>query len=64
VSEMLLVEMGRSGADTVREMAEQGRAEGKTVEVNSWALRDDRLALPMDVRRKIVASVTGGEAAG
>jgi hypothetical protein len=63
VSEMLLFEAGRSGADTAREFAEQSRAEGKAVDINPWALRDDRLEIPMDVRRKIVASAVGGEGA-
>jgi hypothetical protein len=63
VSEMLLIEAGRSGADIVREISEQSRAEGKAIDINPWALRDDRLELPMDVRRKIVASSIGPKAA-
>ena len=59
VSEMLLIEVGRSGADTIREVAELDRAEGKEVEINPWALRDDRLDLSMDVRRRIVARAIG-----
>jgi hypothetical protein len=59
---MLLWQVARSGADTLLEIAEKDRAEGKEVEINPWALRDDRLDIPMDVRRKIVAGVTGREA--
>jgi hypothetical protein len=62
VTQMLLVEAGRSGADAIWELSEQDRAEGKTVEINPWALRDDRLELPMHVRRKILASAVGPEA--
>jgi hypothetical protein len=63
VAEMLLFENARSGADTLREMIEQSRTEGKEVDVNPWALRDDRLDIPIDVRRKIVASAVGREVA-
>ena len=50
-----LVEAGRSGADTVREVAALNPTEAKTVEINPWALRDDRLELPVDVRRRILS---------
>jgi hypothetical protein len=62
VVEVLLSEPGRSSVDLVLEIAERHRAEGNAVEINPWALRDDRLDLPLDVRRSIVASAVGGEA--
>lgn len=61
IAEMLLYEPGRSGADTVRELAAQMGAEGQPVDINPWALRDDRLELSLEVRRKIVASAIGSE---
>jgi len=64
VTEMLLWEAARSGVETVLEIAKRSRAEGKEVDINPWALRDDRPELPIDIRRKIVASAIGREAAG
>lgn len=56
ISEWLLAEPGRSGAELVAEMAERERREGKNVEINPNALRDDRVELSPEVRRRILAS--------
>jgi hypothetical protein len=56
LSEILLHDVAASGPETLLQMAEHDRAQGKTVEINPWALRDDRLEIPGDVRRKIVAT--------
>ena len=61
VTEMLLVKSNGTSVDLVLQMAEQSRIEGKNVEINPWALRDDRLNLPIDVRREIVARAIGRE---
>lgn len=63
VAKMLLVDFGRSGAETIIEFAKQHRAEGEPIDINPWALRDDRLELPMDIRHKIVASAIITESA-
>lgn len=57
--EILLHQGGRSGADTVRELADRFRAEGKSVETSPWALRDDRLEIPPEVRLRIVEQALG-----
>jgi hypothetical protein len=54
--QMLLREPTTSPAHTVKEMAERERAEGKDVQVNPWALRDDRLELPMERRIAILTN--------
>lgn len=64
ISEMLLREYGRSGADSVREVAELlSQDEGKEVDINPSALRDDRLELPIEVRGAIVTRSLGSNSA-
>ena len=57
LAEMLLCDFASNGPRTVMEMANHDCHPGATVEINPLALRDDRLEIPMNVRRKIVESV-------
>jgi hypothetical protein len=50
----LLWEPTTSPVDTVRMLTERDREEGKDVQVNPWALRDDRLELPRAERIAIL----------
>jgi hypothetical protein len=52
--ESLLREPTASMVDTVRRIAEGDREQGKNVEINPWALRDDRLELPRTERITIL----------
>jgi hypothetical protein len=52
---MLLHETARSGADIVRDTIAALRAEGKNVEVNPWALHDNTVEVPLNIRRMILA---------
>ena len=45
--------------ESVVGVAETVRATGEKIEINPWALRDDRLSVPADVRRKMVAAFVG-----
>jgi hypothetical protein len=54
LSQMLLREETKSPADTVRMLVEEERAKGKAVQVNAWALRDDRLELSRETRTAIL----------
>jgi len=56
---MLLHESTGSMAESVADLVDQHRREGKSVEVNPLALRDDRLELPIDRRREILALALG-----
>ena len=51
---ILLVETTKSPVDTVKMLVERDREQGKDVQVNSWALRHDRLELPTEERRAIL----------
>lgn len=51
---MLLRQPGGSPADTVLWFAERERANGKVVEVNTNALRDDRVEVPINARTEIL----------
>ena len=51
---ILLVEVGRSPAETVLWFAEHERESGKSVEVNPLALRDDRLELSPDEKAAVL----------
>jgi hypothetical protein len=53
---ILLANDMRSGAELVQEFAERDRKEGKQVEVNPWALRDDRLAISESQRREVFSA--------
>lgn len=50
----LLREAGTSPVDTIKMLAERDRAQGKDVQVNLWALRDDRLQLSNEERKAIL----------
>ena len=50
----MIVEATTSPVDTVKMLAERDREEGKDVQVNSWALRDDRLELSTEERKAIL----------
>ncbi len=52
--EMLLQESSTSGVATIKELTDRERALGKDVQVNSWALRDDRLELSKERRSSIL----------
>jgi hypothetical protein len=58
--EMLLVETTTSPTDTIKMLTERDRAQGKNVEVNPWALRDDRLVLPRAARMAILDKAMSG----
>ena len=55
LKEMLLRVDGRSGVDTILQMTEIHRGEAKHVQINPWALRDDRLTLDVGERQRILA---------
>lgn len=52
--EMLLRDCGRSPVETILELTEKDRKEGKDVQINLWALRHDRLELDHAERQRIV----------
>jgi hypothetical protein len=56
---LLLIEPGRSPAETVLWFAEHERAAGKAVEVNPLALRDDRVELSRDEKAGVLARAVG-----
>lgn len=55
VKEMLLRDDGRSPVETILEITDKARQEGKDVQINPWALRDDRRELDAAERQRIVA---------
>jgi hypothetical protein len=55
--EMVLLERITSPVDTVRMLADRDREQGKEVQVNPWALRDDRLDLSKEERMAILDEV-------
>lgn len=59
LTRMLLYDPSGSPADTVLWFAEQERAAGKTVEVNPFALRDDRVELPRVEKADILSRALG-----
>jgi hypothetical protein len=54
--QILLLDRPASPVDIVKRLIEQGRAEGRDVHVNPWALRDDRLELSREKRIAILTS--------
>lgn len=54
---MLLWERGSSPVDTVRMLADRDREQGRAVQVNPWALRDDRLELSKEKRMAVLDEV-------
>jgi hypothetical protein len=54
---MLLWDRSTSPVDTIRMLADHDRAQGKDVEVNPWALRDDRHELSKEDRIAILDQV-------
>ncbi|MCE5268252.1 MAG: hypothetical protein LLG00_10245 [Planctomycetaceae bacterium] len=57
VTEMLLMDDSGSRVDSVLDAAftNLDGATGAVVEINPWSLRDDRLEIPLETRRRIVA---------
>lgn len=55
LGEMLLRDYGRSPVEAILEIAKKDRKEGKDVQINPWALKDDRLELDVAERQRIVA---------
>ena len=57
VADMLLRDLSQLSAGcTLGRLPAEQRMAGKEVQINPWALRDDRLDIPMDERRRIVAA--------
>jgi hypothetical protein len=54
---MLLAESAYSPVDTLLRLIGEEQEKGKDVQVNLWALQDDRLELSVDVRRRILDTV-------
>lgn len=55
--EMVLRDRATSPVDTVRMLADRDREQGKEVQVNPWALRDDRLELSKEERMAILDEI-------
>lgn len=51
---ILLREKGKSSVDGLLELSDRDRQAGKTVEINPWALRDDRLELNIARKKEIL----------
>ncbi|WP_036485908.1 hypothetical protein [Myxosarcina sp. GI1] len=56
IEAILLVEVKQSNVERLLKLTERDRQAGDKVEINSWALRDNRLELSMDRRRQILSS--------
>lgn len=52
--EMLLRESGRSVVGELAEVIANPKKTGREVQVNPWALRDDRLELPLADRQRVL----------
>lgn len=54
IEEILLREEYKSPVEGLLELSQRDRQEGKEVEINPWALRDDRLELNIDRQKEIL----------
>lgn len=56
IKAILLVEERSSSVERLLEISERDRQAGHQVEINPWALREDRLELELDRRKQILSS--------
>lgn len=61
VRKMLWHDAQHSPVETLLEFTGKEQEEGKNVQINPWALRDDRLKLDLKERQRIIAEVLGND---